>query len=364
MEDNYVIERIISILNNEKQSLLVGNISNPKPGVCNVNTDYGIKSAININATYPGEVLVVWDREKEQYYCFTTKPSNVINNRQISYRKYRTMKKKEQTERYVILGVSPGLLYTQGTENHISYFERLDRVEQSNIFYEKIFRKLDPKIKNLYVTTGVPKLNSPYLWFFDWVIGDHVRSVLSTSPYRTPFLQNTPYDSHLRYLQEQGINIIQVDDTELHKVKGTLWVQGLDVPELEQENSTFTSEQERAIRKIAKSYGVLFECGRGSVNHFLYGLSTTPMLQLCLDTFYNPYTEPSLDIVVGEQIRTYGYSNLPDYLDIQLNAAASPLFNMNAIPNENILSYSLEADAVTGEITTNIKYASSFYWEI
>jgi len=352
MEDNYVIERIISILNNEKQSLIVGNISNPKPGICNVNTDYGIKSAININATYPGEVLVVWDREKEQYYCFTTKPSNVINNRQISYRKYKDIENKSKKERYVWYGST--MLYGTGEIPSTAVFNREDRVEPTSIFVYKVLKKLNPNIKDLYVSK--PDSEGK---FFGMPANDNITFRLEDYP-------DTYYDAGLRYLQSKGINIILVEDTELNKVKGTLWVQQFAYSA----NPSFLPKHIKAIKKIAKSYGVLFEEGASSYDENEadgggeFSLYINPMISLLLDTFYNPYIKPSLTETISDQIRTYMYSNFSNYLDVQINGGQTLLFDMNLIIKQNIFAYSYKVNYYTKQITSDTKYASVFYWEV
>lgn len=99
MDHNYIINRVIDILNSQNSNLLVGNITSPRPGtICQVSTNYGIKSAYNINCTYPGKAVVVWDKDEEQYYCFTTTPSEVISSRQLSYRKNRSEDKVKKVD--------------------------------------------------------------------------------------------------------------------------------------------------------------------------------------------------------------------------------------------------------------------------
>ena len=102
-DDNFIINKIIDILNSNNRNLVLGNISNPRPNsICPVNTSFGMIQAYNINCTYPGNACVVWDKDENRYYCFTTKPSEILDSKKLVYRKNREITKLED-KLYTIL---------------------------------------------------------------------------------------------------------------------------------------------------------------------------------------------------------------------------------------------------------------------
>lgn len=157
MDDNYIINKIIDILNSQNQNLLIGNITSPRPGsICQVSTPYGIKSAYNINCTYPGDACIVWDKDENRYYAFSVNPSRVINSKQLSFRKNREVVVKKTTGNFI------KILYSVTTGSTV------------NIYVGGCYET--PKLLYTYTLNQTPtivsgKIDSTGKGENDWIVG-------------------------------------------------------------------------------------------------------------------------------------------------------------------------------------------------
>jgi hypothetical protein len=254
MDDNYIINRIISILNSQNSNLLLGNITSPRPGtICQVSTNYGIKSAYNINCTYPGNAIVVWDKDEERYYCFTNAPSKVISSKQYSYRKNRETVKVKKTAGFI----------------WILDFNMLDTVisvSMTNLvqLFTDALKLLNIKNKTIYTLSGN---------FLDPFLGAFPLSYKLVNELKT----------------KENIQIKEVTNNQLNTVDSVLW---LNLPSPLGDTSTYainiTSSRISQIKTIAKLYGVIIQSEHSKLNNFPFLASWKKYNEYVIDNFYNP----------------------------------------------------------------------------
>ena len=305
MDDNYIVNRIVNILNSESQNLVKGNISSPRPGsICQVSTDYGIKEAYNINCTYPGDAYVIWDKDEECYYCFTDKPSEVISSRQLSYRKYKEVKKKVNEYKYILV-MDSNLYITNG-------LLPIDN-NNTNIFWENALKRLNPYYKKVYLAKGDGNNQ-----FFGGIIDKEIK---------------TYYDPLWKHLTDKGVEIIEVLDTELDRIDSIFWMPFYQVNS--QSIIGFTETRITQLKKIANTTGIVLQSEWSG-----WG----PLTALYLDKFYNPYNPLKIDITTYDYSYSWAklYSNISPNKNIRINSNATGTIPIELLKEKNILAYCIK----------------------
>lgn len=304
MDDNFIVNRILDIVNSGSSNLILGNISNPRPGnICQVSTDYGIKSVYNINCTYPGEAIVVWDKDESQYYCFTGKPNTVLNKKQIGYRKYKQINvEKEQGKGYMLLFDSISLILTPA----VNYNENTYTCLRAGLY------KLNPDNKKLYAG-----------------IGDDDNKFLGM-----PINKSLEAYYTANYLYPD-LNFIPVKDTELDSIEGILWL-----PLIRPNFTPMSTNNLRKIKILAKKYGVVLQSELNIWNK---------LSDYYLNTFYNPYMSPNL-IASAKNNSTAAFNNVPPNKGVSIGTEESGGVDISLVKDKNIIAY------------LNNSLASIIYW--
>ena len=327
-DNNFIVHKIIDILNSNNRNLVLGNISNPRPNsICPVNTRFGMIQAYNINCTYPGEAVVVWDKDENRYYCFTTKPSEILDSKKLIYRKNRPLDNKVAKGRYILI---------MDTNFSPPCFNRPLQESNTNIFFEKALHILNSKYNKLYIAIGDSQNN-----FF--------------GHYLAPFFINM-LSPIWNYLMSKNKQVIFVKDTELDTVDDIFWMPLFD-PVFNTSNPfSLSKKQIKQIENIASKYGVILQ---GEWANWTF------ISNYYLDIFYNKYNKNKL----RTDYLTYNlmYSNLSDFRNRQINSYATGYVVGEGLKDKNILAYTYPVllpslpDKPQIPITT-VKYSSIIYW--
>lgn len=329
MDDNFIIQKLIDILNSNNRNLVLGNISNPRPNsICPVNTSFGIVQAYNINCTYPGEAVVVWDKDENKYYCFTTKPSEIVESKKLVYRKNRPLNNNTIKGKYIFV-MDTNLYKSSSTD----VFNIPAQNINTNIFFEKILKILRSDYTKIYI--GVEDTQHKFFNYY--------------TNYYPSYVDYNPFLILWNYLRSTNKQVIFVKDTELDIVDDIFWLPLLSA---NVSTITFSQSQIKQIEKIASKYGVILQGEWKNVinNNYL------------LNIFYNKYHTKKL--ATDYFVYNLMYSNLPDFKDAQINSAATGYIVGQDLKDKNILAYTYPTSGIfSQEPITTTKYPSIIYWD-